>query len=204
MNDDQPVYLKRLLFGIGCALVCVVLFNWAIARIASSNIRFNFDEEQLAAVPLLYPMDHLVAKDVEYSNLTIRELVAAICANNNLDLLEGSTLPDAAFSFKASGVNWVQVLEVALEPNGYSYLLYSDGLFIFPIDGAIWNELLLAAVSLKEAGYGELKAMTESSVDFQRGGRLFHDKRRGTLVILERPERLKKIAQLVIEYQDNE
>src|SRR5664279_780473 len=111
------------------------------------------------------------------------------------DALQGKT------SIKLHDVTWHQVYEVVLTPVGYTYVDQGGIIKIVRLESLAQEPVTTEIFVLSYARAGDVQPAISTLIDSGAGGKLTLDTRSNSLIVTERPSKLKKIV-LIIKQLD--
>jgi len=133
---------------------------------------------------------------VDFPDEDIRTILRNVADLFELNLVVPDTLQGKT-SIKLHDVTWRQVFEVVLTPVGYTYIEQSGIIKVVSLESLNQEPVTTEVFTLNYASAAEVQPSIAPRIDTAAGGKLGIDKRTNSLIITERPSRLKIIRPLI-------
>ena len=133
---------------------------------------------------------------VDFPDEEIRTIVSNVADLYDLNVVIPDTLV-GSMSLKLRNVTWRQVLEVVLEPVGYTFIEDRNIIKIKSRDDLLLEPVETTVIVVKFANAGDLMNAISPMVDGAAGGRVQVDARRNALIITERPSRMNALRKVI-------
>jgi type IV pilus secretin PilQ/predicted competence protein len=133
---------------------------------------------------------------VDFPDEDIRTILRNVADLFELNLVIPDTLQGKT-SIKLRDVTWRQIFEVILTPVGYTYLEQGSIIKIVSLESLAQEPVNTEVFMLNYARAGDIQPVVSTLVDSAAGGKLVVDARSNSLIITERPSKMKKIRPIV-------
>lgn len=135
---------------------------------------------------------------VDFPNAEIRTILRNIADLFELNLVIPETLEGRA-SLKLRDVTWRQIFDVLLAPIAYTYVSDGNIIKVVSVESLNVEPVETRIFLLNYARAGDVSPTVGSMVDTSKGGKLQVDTRSNALVVTERPKRLEKIGDIIVQ-----
>lgn len=167
----------------------------AVLSFGAGGGKLNFENEPLVSgVETLGQEEESIS--VDFPDEDIRTIIRNVADLYDLNLVVPQSLVGRA-SIKLRNVTWRQVLDVVLEPIGYTYVEDGNILKIKSQEELKREPVNTQIFSVDYANAAELKDAIMPLIATDVGGKIQVDKRTNSLVITERPSKMGEIRQII-------
>lgn len=135
---------------------------------------------------------------VDFPNAEIRTILRNIADLFELNLVIPETLEGRA-SLKLRDVTWRQIFDVLLAPINYTYVSDGNIIKVVSVESLNVEPAETRIFLLNYARAGDVAPTISSMIDTSKGGKLQVDTRSNALVVTERPKRLEKIGDVIVQ-----
>jgi type IV pilus assembly protein PilQ len=135
---------------------------------------------------------------VDFPDEDIRTILRNVADLFELNLVVPETMQGKT-SIKLRDVTWRQIFEVVLTPIGYTYIEQGSIIKIVSLESLAQEPVNTEIFVFNYARASEILPILSSLVDTAAGGKIVVDNRSNSLVITERPSRLKRIRPIVTQ-----
>jgi len=133
---------------------------------------------------------------VDFPDVEIRTIISNVADLYDLNVVIPDTLVGST-TVKLRNVTWRQILDVTLEPIGYTYVEDRNIIKIKSVDELAQEPTTTRVFLINFAVANELQGSISPLVDAAAGGRVQVDRRTNALVITERPSRMNQIQEVI-------
>jgi type II secretory pathway component GspD/PulD (secretin) len=135
---------------------------------------------------------------VDYPDAEIREILRLTAELFDLNVVIPETLQGKT-SIKLHDVTWQQIFRVVLSPVGYTYVEDGNIIKIVSNESLTQEPVSTEIFVINYAKASDIQPTLTSLVDASAGGKIVVDARTNSLVITERPSRMKRIRPVIDE-----
>jgi type IV pilus assembly protein PilQ len=133
---------------------------------------------------------------VDFPDEEIRNILRNVAELFDLNLVIPDTLQGKT-SVKLHDVTWRQIFQVVLNPVGYSFVEDGNIIKIVSNESLTQEPVGTEIFVINYAKASDIKPVLDSLVDAAAGGKIVIDARTNSLVITERPSRMKRIRPVI-------
>ncbi|HEX4046550.1 MAG TPA: secretin N-terminal domain-containing protein, partial [Elusimicrobiota bacterium] len=133
---------------------------------------------------------------VDFPEDEIRNILRNIAELYDLNIVIPDTLQGKT-SIKLHDVNWRQIFSVVLSPVGYTYIEDGNIIKIVSNESLAQEPLTTEIFVINYAKASDIQPTLVSLVDASAGGKIVVDARTNSLVITERPTRMRRIRPVI-------
>jgi type IV pilus assembly protein PilQ len=135
---------------------------------------------------------------VDFPDLEIREILRNVAELFDLNIVIPEALQGKA-SVKLHDVTWHQIYQVVLTPVGYTFVEDGNIIKIVSNESLTQEPVSTEIFVINYAKASDIQPTLTSLVDAASGGKIVVDSRTNSLVITERPSRMKRIRPVIDE-----
>ncbi len=133
---------------------------------------------------------------VDFPDEEIRNILRAVAELFDLNIVIPDTLQGKT-SIKLHDVSWRQIFQVVLTPVGYTFVEDGNIIKIVSNESLTQEPVSTEIFMINYAKASEIQPTLASLVDATAGGKIVVDPRTNSLVITERPSRMKRIKPVI-------
>jgi type II secretory pathway component GspD/PulD (secretin) len=133
---------------------------------------------------------------VDFPDSEIKEILRNVAELFDLNLVIPDTLQGKT-SVKLHDVTWHQIFQVVLTPVGYTYIEDGNIIKIVSNESLLQEPVSTEIFVINYAKASDIQPTLASLVDAAAGGKIVIDSRTNSLVITERPSRMKRIRPVI-------
>jgi type IV pilus assembly protein PilQ len=133
---------------------------------------------------------------VDFPELEIREILRDVAELFDLNIVIPEALQGKA-SVKLHDVTWRQIMQVVLNPVGYTFVEDGNIIKIVSNESLTQEPVSTEIFVINYAKAADIQPTLASLVDSAAGGKIVIDARTNSLVITERPSRMKRIRPVI-------